>query len=116
MKNDKIFLIEKIRTQYTEQEHTALDELKALDRRVKRPPTVLAYLLGTAGALVLGTGMSLAMGVIGNSMLLGIGVGLLGILAVSVNYPLYRTVLNGRRQKYAPEIIALSDKMMNENQ
>lgn len=112
MQNDKEFLVQKIRTQYTEQEHTALDDLKALDKKVKRPATVLAYTLGTVGALVLGTGMSLAMGVIGSSVPLGIGVGLLGIIAVSITYPLYKGILGARRKKYAPQIIAMSDNIM----
>ena len=37
MNNEKEFLVQKIRTQYTEKEHTALDDLKALDSKVKRP-------------------------------------------------------------------------------
>ena len=36
-KNDQEFLVQKIRTQYTEKEHTQLDELKALDSKVKKP-------------------------------------------------------------------------------
>lgn len=35
--NEQEHLIQKIRTQYTEKEHTELDSLKALDRKVKRP-------------------------------------------------------------------------------
>ena len=31
-KNDQEFLVQKIRTQYTEKEHTGLDELKELDQ------------------------------------------------------------------------------------
>ena len=38
MKNDQEFLVQKIRTQYTEKQHTQLDELKELDAKVKRPP------------------------------------------------------------------------------
>ena len=30
-KNDQEFLVQKIRTQYTEKEHTSLDEFKALE-------------------------------------------------------------------------------------
>ncbi len=112
MNNDKEFLVQKIRTQYTEKEHTALDDLKALDTKVKRPACVFAYILGTVGALVMGTGMSLAMSVIGSSIPLGIGVGLLGILMVGINYPLYKGILGRRRKKYAPEIIAMSDNIM----
>ena len=116
MQKDNEFIARKIRTQYTEKENTALDELKELDRKVKRPATVFGYTFGTVGALVLGAGMSLAMEVIGNSMLLGIGVGLIGILMVAVNYPLYQSILGKRRKKYAKEIIKLSDKIMTEEE
>ena len=116
MQKDNEFIVRKIRTQYTEKETTALDELKELDRKVKRPATVFGYIFGTVGALVLGAGMSLAMEVIGHSMLLGIGVGLIGILMVAVNYPLYQSILGKRRKKYAKEIIELSDKIMTEEE
>lgn len=42
-KNDQEFLVQKIRTQYTEKEHTQLDALKELDHKVKRPATIFAY-------------------------------------------------------------------------
>ena len=34
-RNEQEFLVQKIRTQYTEKEHTQLDALKALDAKVK---------------------------------------------------------------------------------
>lgn len=122
-KNDQEFLVQKIRTQYTEKENTQLDSLKALDKKVKKPANVFAYTFGTIGALVLGSGMSLAMNVIepgtyggmtigDNMMLPGIITGLVGIAMVSVNYPIYKSILNSRRNKYADKIIALSDEIM----
>ena len=33
--NEQEYLVQKIRTQYTEKQHTELDELRALDRKVK---------------------------------------------------------------------------------
>lgn len=122
-KNDQEFLVQKIRTQYTEKENTQLDSLKALDKKVKKPANVFAYTFGTIGALVLGSGMSLAMNVIEpgtyggmtigeNMMLPGIITGLVGIAMVSVNYPIYKSILNSRRNKYADKIIALSDEIM----
>ena len=42
-KNDQEFLVQKIRTQYTEKEHSALDELKELDKKVKKPANIFAY-------------------------------------------------------------------------
>ncbi len=123
-KNDQEFLVQKIRTQYTEKENTQLDALKALDKKVKKPANVFAYAFGTIGALVLGSGMSLAMNVIEpgtyafitiseNTMLPGIITGLVGIAMVCVNYPIYKSILGSRRKKYADKIIALSDEIMN---
>ena len=70
-KNDQEFLVQKIRTQYTEKEHTSLDELKALDRKVKRPANVFAYVFGSISAIIMGAGMSLVMTEIGS--IVGIG-------------------------------------------
>lgn len=109
----EIKVIERIRASYTEREMTKFDELKELDRRVKRPAEIFAYAFGSLSSLVLGTGMSLAMKVIGNSMALGIGVGLLGLLLVSVNYPIYKRILQTRKNKYAKQIFELSDSLLN---
>ena len=48
---------EKIRNSYEEKTATKLDELKALDRQVKRPAEAIAYTFGTLGSLILGSGM-----------------------------------------------------------
>ena len=50
----KEFAVEKIRSQYTEQEHTELDALKALDVKVKRPANVFGYTYGSVSAIVMG--------------------------------------------------------------
>lgn len=69
-KNDQEFLIQKIRTQYTEKESTELDALKELDKKVKRPANVFAYIFGSIGAIVMGSGMSLVMTDIGTTVAL----------------------------------------------
>ena len=46
-KNDQEFLVQKIRSQYTEKESTELDELRALDAKVKRPANMFAYIFGS---------------------------------------------------------------------
>ena len=113
----EIKTIEKIRASYTEKEITKLDELKELDSKVKLPAKIFAYVFGSLSSLVLGTGMSLAMKVIGASlsfaMPLGIGVGLLGILLVSINYPMYKGILKRRKKKYSSRIFELSDSLLN---
>ncbi len=116
--NDQEFLVQKIRTQYTEKEHTELDALKELDAKVKRPANVFAYTFGTISAIIMGCGMSLVMTDIGSmigmndSMLPGIVIGVVGMLLAIVNYPMYKGIMNARKKKYAPEIMKLSDKIM----
>jgi len=118
-KNDQEFLVQKIRTQYTEREHTDLDELKELDLKVKRPANVFAYIFGSISAIIMGSGMSLVMTDIAdtvrfqNPMFYGIVSGILGMFMAISNYPIYKRILGSRRKKYADKIIALSNKIMN---
>ena len=115
--NDQEFLVQKIRTQYTEKQHTELDELKALDAKVKKPANVFAYTYGSAGAIVMGTGMSLAMTELGAAlgmlaMVMGILIGVAGMILVALAYPVYNRVLKRERQRIAPEILRLTDELM----
>ena len=118
-KNDKDFLVQKIRTQYTEKENTELDALRTLDRKVKRPANVFSYVFGSISAIIMGAGMSLVMTDIGamvgieKPMTPGIVVGVIGLVGAIANYPLYKSILSSRRKKHADEIIALSDKIMS---
>ena len=117
--NDQEFLVQKIRTQYTEKQHTELDALKELDAKVKRPANVFAYIYGSVGAVVMGAGMSLVMTEIGamiglaSAMVPGIAIGLVRMGMALSTYPIYKRMLTARKKKYAPEILKLSDKIMN---
>ena len=117
-KNDQEFLVQKIRTQYTEKEHSQLDALKELDTKVKRPANVFAYVFGSISAIIMGSGMSLVMTDIGTqfgmteTMAPGIVIGVIGMVMAIVNYPMYKKILASRRKKYADKIIALSDELM----
>lgn len=116
---DQEFLVQKIRTQYTEKQHTELDELKELDAKVKRPANAFAYTYGSVSAVIMGAGMSLVMTDIGaaigiaSAMVPGIAIGVVGLGMALTTYPIYKGMLAARRKKYAPEIMKLSDKIMN---
>lgn len=118
-RNDQEFIVQKIRTQYTEKEHTQIDALKELDAKVKRPANIFAYVFGIIGAIIMGCGMSLVMTDIGamvgmeEPMVPGIVIGVVGMLMAIINYPIYKGILGSCRAKYADRIIALSDKIMN---
>mgnify|MGYP006896624612 CR=1 FL=1 len=106
--------IERIRASYTEKEVTKLDQLKELDKKVKRPAQIFTYIYGSLTSLVLGTGMCLAMKIIGNSMALGIGIGLVGIALTLSTYPIFKAILKRRKNKYAKQIFELSDSLLNQ--
>lgn len=114
MNTDKIYA-EAIANEYARKDTTKVVQLKKLDAKAKRPANIFAYTFGIVSSLVLGVGMCLAMKVIGDgstvSFGVGIGVGLLGILGVSINYPIYKKMLEKGKKKYASDIIRLAKEI-----
>ena len=120
-KNDKEFMAQKIRTQYMEKQTSELDELRALDAKVKRPANVFAYLFGSISAIIMGAGMSLVMTPIAEQIGLtfsptvpGLGIGVVGLILAIVNYPIYKGILNSRKKKFSAKILELSNKIIGE--
>jgi len=108
-----------IRNKYMPKETGKLDELKALDKKVRKPADVFSYVFGAISAIIMGCGMSLVMTDIGaivgvsEPMLPGIVIGVVGIVLAIINYPMHKAILGARRKKYADKIIELSDELMN---
>ena len=115
--NDKEFVVEKIRSQYKEKAHSDLDELKALDAKVKKPANVFGYTYGSIGTIVMGAGMSLVMTDIGamlgmgETLIPGIAVGIAGMVMALTTYPIFKKMLSARKEKYAPQILELSERI-----
>ncbi len=110
MNTDKI-LAESIAKDYAPKDNSKIVALKKLDKKAKRPATIFAYTCGIISALVLGTGMSLAMQVIGSGIsgfILGIIIGVIGLIGCSINYPIYKKLLEKGKSKYAYEIVQLA--------
>ena len=110
MNTDKI-IAESIAKDYAPKESSKLVALKKLDNRAKLPATIFTYTWGIVFALVFGTGMCLAMQVIGSGlagMVLGIAVGIIGMIGCGVNYPIYKKMLEKGKAKYAYEIVQLA--------
>lgn len=114
--------IKAIRKKYAVQEKTEdkMEQLRRLDAAVTQKATSVSLVFGVIGALFLGMGMSLAMTDIGKiigllggmAMLIGILIGIVGIVLVSVAYPIYNSIIKKEREKIAPEIIRLTDELM----
>ena len=118
MKNEYVTIV---RDEYIPHARTTLDELRGLDRKVKLLPSVFAYTLGCIAALIFGTGMCLAMSVIGAPLMspavlmtVGVIVGCVGIALCIANYFFYRVALKSRKKKYGDRIVALSNELLNQ--
>ena len=111
MDTDKIYA-EHLANEYAPKETSKVAALRRLDARAKLPATVFTYAFGIAAALLLGVGMCLTMGKIGGgtdtAFALGVAVGVVGLIAMGVNYPLYKKLLAKGKRKYASDIMELA--------
>lgn len=110
MNTDKI-IAESIAKDYAPKDNSKIIALKKLDNKAKLPATVFTYSCGIVSALVFGTGMCLAMQVIGRGLVgvvFGVIVGTLGLVGCGVNYPIYKKMLEKGKAKYAYEIVELA--------
>ncbi len=117
MNTDKIFA-EAIASEYAPKDTSKVVALKKLDRKAKSKAHIFAYTFGIITALLLGVGMCLSMRVIGDgstpAFIIGIAIGVVGIVGVSVNYFVYKKLLNAGKQKYAFEIMQLAREISEE--
>ena len=117
MNTDKI-IAEKIASEYAPKNTNKLQALKKLDRKAKQGAEIFAYSFGIVSSLILGTGMCFAMEIIGKktivTMILGIIIGLIGIFGVSINYFIYKKLLNKGKMKYGSDIIQLAKEITEE--
>ena len=112
--------IQNIRKKYTapEKQEDKMTQLRRLDASVYSKATTKALVIGILGALIMGLGMSIVMTDIGAalgtmlSMIVGIGIGVIGIVLLCFAYPVYNRTLKKEREKIAPEIMRLTDELM----
>ena len=110
MNTDKI-IAESIAKEQAPKEASKIVALKKLDAKAKRPANVFGYIFGIASSLVAGTGMCLAMQILGGTipfMILGIVIGIVGFTCCGINYPIYKKILEKGKRKYAFEIVELA--------
>ena len=114
MNTDKIYA-EQLANEYAPKDTSKVIALRKLDAKAKLPATVFTYSFGIVSALVLGVGMCLAMGQIGSgttgSFVLGIVIGMIGMIGMGVNYPIYKRILENGKKKYAFEIMELAKEI-----
>ncbi len=114
MNTDKIYA-EQLANEYAPKDTSKVVALRKLDAKAKLPANIFTYTLGVISSLVFGTGMCLTMGQIGNgttgSFVSGIIIGIIGMVGMSVNYPIYKRILENGKKKYAFEIMELAKEI-----
>lgn len=104
-----------IRSKYLPRQESKLEELRRLDRSVQSAGMTQSLTVGILGCLVFGLGMCLAMEVLGNHMVLGIFLGLVGMVVMIFAYPVYRGLFLKAKEQYAPRILELAAELSGEN-
>jgi uncharacterized membrane protein YccF (DUF307 family) len=109
--------VEAIRRKYIPKEEDKMEQLRRLHAIPTQKAQTASLAVGIIGALIMGTGMSLAMTDIGAAlgslaMIIGIAVGLVGMALIALAYPLYNRVLRKQRERISPEILRLSDELL----
>ena len=115
--------LKRIREKYVghpEEREGKLERLRRLDRGVTEWAQAVSLIFGILGALILGTGMSLIMSDLalwmglGHTLALALGIllGLVGGGLVAAAYPMYQLVTRRARKKIAPEVLRLTEELM----
>jgi uncharacterized protein YacL len=117
MKTDKI-IAEQIASEYAPKQDRKIVALMKLNRKAKQGAEIFAYTFGILCSLILGTCMSFSMGVIGNgsitTMIISIILGLIGIFGMSINYFIYKKLIEQGKKKYGSDIIRLAKEIAEE--
>lgn len=102
----------KIKNEYSVDtgDKSKLEELRRLNRKVKRPSLIVMIVLLVVGTLVFGLG--LAMVLEWNMLLYGVIVGVIGVLTLCITYPTYQAMLQSRQAKYADKILEIAKELL----
>ncbi|MDR0324976.1 MAG: hypothetical protein LBI19_02630 [Oscillospiraceae bacterium] len=102
--------VKSIRQKYAPREENKMEQLRALDRSVTTRGQIASLAIGIISSLLLGTGMACIME--WDLLAAGIAVGVVGMVGMLLAYPVYSAMTKKRREKLAPQILKLSDELM----
>ena len=115
MNADKVYA-ETIAKEYVPKLYYKTVALKKLDRKAKKRAAVFACAFGVIMTLMLEAGNCLLIQAIGGNhppvLIAGIVLKLVGLACVSVNYLLYKKLLERDKQKYAFDIVQLAEQII----
>ena len=103
--------IKEIKSKYSEKPENKLEQIKKLDSSATIKGMVGSLTLGILGALIMGGGMAMCLVLGGMWFIPGIILGVFGILACALAYPVYGKLVEMERKRLAPVILALIDEL-----
>ncbi|MBQ8407524.1 MAG: hypothetical protein IJY39_01530 [Clostridia bacterium] len=123
MENNNVFVyrysaaqnqeIQKIRDKYLPREESKAERLKRLDRRVQSAGFIEALSIGVIGCLIFGIGICFGLNVLNGADWLAVLLCSVGAAVMIPAYPTYRRISRKTRERLIPEILRLSDEIIN---
>ena len=103
-----------IRERYLEKkEESPIERLRALDSKARKAGILESLILGIIGCLIFGVAMCFGLGVFGIAKWAAAPIGIIGALLMLPAYPLFRRINRKKKEELAPEILELSEKILN---
>lgn len=104
--------VENIRQKYLPKGENKLEKLKQLDRRVKKAGIIESLCVGIFGLLIFGVGMCIGLGAIAGKMWLAVVLGIIGTIIMIPAYFIYKKISKDVKAELTPEILKLSEEIM----
>lgn len=103
--------IKHIRQKYLPPDEDKMAQLRRLDKSAAHQGTLVSVAVGFLSTLLLGVGMCCTM-LWTAYFAVGVVIGVLGLGGMALAYPLFAKMTRRQRQKLAPEILALTEELM----
>lgn len=107
--------VQEIRKKYMPKEESKFEELKRLDYQVQTSGMIQSLSIGIVGFLLLGLGVCMAAKIVGESIILGVLLGIIGFAVMLLAYPVYRSIFAKTKEKLAPRILELTAELTGNN-
>ncbi len=99
------------RRQYLEQSLSKTEQFQAICSKVKTPAITVSAITATAGGLLLAAGAASLM--VWSNPAAGLGLGIPGLIAAALAYPIYRGMIKSRKRKFAGQMMALDNRRID---
>ena len=106
--------VKKIRERYLPKEESKIEQLRRLDESTTRKGRPISLSVGTGSSLILGIGMCCTILWKHTLFIPGLVAGCMGLLGVTLTFPLYTCITQKAREQIAPEILRLTSELLGE--